>query len=73
MLIYPRQREYQQSWENVMFRTYCTNSVTLKGKHRGIIYRRLETKVLDKESTRQEKTDYRRVLPYLIILPYITV
>ena len=35
MLIHPRQREGQESWENVMYRPYFINSVTLKGKHSG--------------------------------------
>ena len=39
-----------------------------RGNTGASIYRRLVTKVLDKvDSTRQEKTDYSRVLPYMII------
>ena len=50
-----------------MYRTYCNNSVTLKVKHRGV-YRRLETNVRDRsDSTRQEKTDSDRALPYVVI------
>ena len=29
MLIHSRQREGQESWENIMYRAYCMNSVTL--------------------------------------------
>ena len=47
----------------MMYRAYCINSGALKGKHRGV-YRRLETKLLDKDSTRREKTDYDTALPY---------
>ena len=35
LLIHPRQREGQESWENMMFRAYCINSITLKEKHSG--------------------------------------
>ena len=51
----------------MMYRTYCINSGALKGKHRGL-YIRLETKVLDRsDSTRQEKTDDDKALPYVMI------
>ena len=47
----------QESWKDDIY----------KGKHRGV-YRRLETKVLDRSySTRQEKTDYKRALLYVMI------
>ena len=56
-----------KSLGNMMYRSYYINSGALKGKHGGV-YRRLETKVLDKkDSTRQEKTEYDRALPYVII------
>ena len=34
-LIHPRQRGGQESWENMMYRAYYINSVTLKRKHSG--------------------------------------
>ena len=47
--------------------TYYINSRALKRKHRGV-YRRLNMKVLDrKDIIREEKTDYDRALPYVII------
>ena len=30
MLIHLRQREGQESWENMMYKAYCINSITLK-------------------------------------------
>ena len=35
LLMHPRQREAQESRENMMYRAYCINGVTLKGKHSG--------------------------------------
>ena len=68
MCRYTLARGKVKSLEKMMYRTYCINSgvLNLRGKHSGV-YRRLEIKVLDKDSTRQENTDFDRSLPYVII------
>ena len=36
MLIHPRQREGQESWENMIYRAYCLNSVELGETQRDV-------------------------------------